>query len=155
MPMPKSVTKIKKDGIEFISNVDRALYTMEELERAALRDVAKFIRQEMRGLVPVFRGVLKSNIASWVRKRKDTGDITLHIGIYSPKISKKKGKTPAYHAHLLEFGTVKMRPQPFLRPATYDNIKMIREIQGKYLSYIEDVEKAKGIIDETEDISDD
>ena len=36
MPLPKSVTKIKKDGIEFVSNVDRAQYTIQELSRAAL-----------------------------------------------------------------------------------------------------------------------
>lgn len=155
MAMPKSVTKINKDGVQFISNVDRVQYTMKELERAALRDTAKFIRKQMKELVPVYRGVLKSNIASWLKKSKDTGDVTLHVGIYSPKIAKQKGKIPAYHTHLLEFGTVKMRPQPFLRPATYNNIQMIREIQGKYLSYIEDEEKAKGVIDETEDISDD
>ena len=155
MPMPKSVTKVKKDGVEFVSNVDQVEYTMKELERAALRDTAKFIRKKMKELVPVDTGTLKSNIASWVKKSRDTGEVTLHIGVYSPKTAKKKGKTPAYHTHLLEFGTVNMRPQPFIRPSTLNNIKTIREIQGKYLSYIEDVEKAKGSIDETEDISDD
>ena len=47
MPMPKSVVKIKKDGIEFTSNVDRVQYTIEELTRAALRDAAKLIRKRM------------------------------------------------------------------------------------------------------------
>ena len=43
MPIPKSVTKIKKGNVEFISNVDRVQYTLTELTRAALRDVGKFI----------------------------------------------------------------------------------------------------------------
>ena len=42
MSAPKSVVRFKKDGIEYISNVDFACYTIVELSRAAMRDVGKF-----------------------------------------------------------------------------------------------------------------
>lgn len=154
MGMPKSVTKINKDGVKFISDVDRVNYTIQELSRAALRDVSKLIRKMAKQKVPVFLGVLKSNIATWVRKDKRTGDVELHIGIYDTRTSKKKNKTPAYHAHLLEFGTAKMEAQPFLTPAVYDNINDIINIQAKYLSAIEDEQKAIRLIEEKDEVSD-
>ena len=48
MSVPPSVTKIKKDGVEYISSVDRCSYTMKELCRAALRDVGKFVCKRFR-----------------------------------------------------------------------------------------------------------
>ena len=38
MSVPRSVTKITKNGVEFTSNIDATIYTMNELIRAALRD---------------------------------------------------------------------------------------------------------------------
>ena len=38
MGIPKSVIKINKGNVKFISNVDRVNYTLNELTRAALRD---------------------------------------------------------------------------------------------------------------------
>lgn len=43
MSIPNGIVKIKKDGVEFTSNVDRVNYTLRELTRAALRDVGRFI----------------------------------------------------------------------------------------------------------------
>ena len=43
MSVPKSVTKVTKNGLEFTSNVDACQYTLRELARAALRDVGKFV----------------------------------------------------------------------------------------------------------------
>ena len=42
MAVPKSVTKVSKDGsVTFTSNVDAVQYTMRELIRGALRDWGK------------------------------------------------------------------------------------------------------------------
>ena len=38
-----STMKIKKDGVEFTSSVDRCSYTIRELSRAALRDVGRYV----------------------------------------------------------------------------------------------------------------
>ena len=48
MPLPPSVTRIKKDGVEFVSSVDRCAYTIRELVRAALRDVGKYVLRGFR-----------------------------------------------------------------------------------------------------------
>ena len=48
MPVPKSVTKINKDGVTYVSEVDKANYYIFELSRAALRDVEKFVRSEFK-----------------------------------------------------------------------------------------------------------
>jgi len=155
MGMPKSVTKVSKDGVKFTSNVERFEYTIDELVKAALRDTAKLIRNRMKKLVPVWSGVLKSNIATWVRKDKATGKVWLQAGVYNRATSKKKGKTPVYHMHLLEFGTSKMDAQPYMKPATFDNINEIRTIQAKYLSAIEDDLMAESLIQEGEEIAED
>ena len=44
MSAPKSVTKINKNGVTYTSNVDACQYYLHELNRAALRDVGKFVK---------------------------------------------------------------------------------------------------------------
>ena len=48
MAAPKSVVKFTKNGVEFISSVDRAQYFLFELTRAALRDVCRYVRKQYR-----------------------------------------------------------------------------------------------------------
>lgn len=43
MSVPKSVIKLNKNGVQYVSSCDRAQYTIKELTRAALRDVGKFL----------------------------------------------------------------------------------------------------------------
>lgn len=59
-----------------------------------------------------------------VQRVRSTNDVHV-IGV------KRFGNRIAPHAHLLEFGTVKMRPHPFLRPAA-ENKK--DEVLGKILN---------------------
>lgn len=141
MPAPRSVTKIKKDGIEFISNVDRANYTMKELVRAAQKDTAKLIRKRllqefkklpgMRRARRVYRGV-----QYWVRKRE--GD--LQIGLAHD----------TWYSARSEFGTHGSPSRGILRDTVYNHIDDIRRIQAQYLSAIEDELKAQSLIDEEE-----
>ena len=136
MPVPKSVIKVNKQGVQYISNVDATKYTMRELERGALKDVAKYLRKIIKSVVPFKNGVLKSNIATWVKKYTKDGEIVLQVGVYNRIQSKKKGKIPVYHDHLLEFGTVKMQPHPYLTPSVMNNIDTIRNIESQYLAYL-------------------
>ena len=145
MPMPKSVTKIKKDGIEFVSNVDRAQYTIQELSRAALKDVAKLLRKRMVQELKTLPGMRRSkriynSTQYWVRKR----DCDLQIGV----------KHDAWYGVNQELGTKGMPKKGVIRETTYKNIDEIRKIQGKYLSAIEDENRALGLIDEEEEIGD-
>ena len=137
-------------AVTFTSQAAEVKKVMRELERAALKDVAKFLRKEVKRRVPVDEGTLKKNVGTWVRKK----ETDLQIGIYTRDRAKRKGYKYAYHAHLIEFGTKKMAAKPFLRPSVMENIDQIRLIEGKYLKEIENENRARGLIREEEEISD-
>ena len=141
MPMPKSVTKIRKDGIEFISNVDRAQYTIQELSRAALRDVAKLTRKRMVQKLKKLPGMKRSkriynSTQYWVRKR----ETDLQIGF----------KHDTWYGVHQELGDRNQPARHILRGTVMENIDEIRKIEGQYLSAIEDENKALALIDEKE-----
>ena len=60
MSVPKSVVRFKKGGVEYISSVDRASYTILELTRAALRDAGKFIVRKANSEAMKLQGLKKS-----------------------------------------------------------------------------------------------
>jgi len=141
MPMPKSVTKINKDGVEFVSSVDRANYTIEELSRAALRDVAKLVRKRMIQKLKKLPGMKRSkrvykSTQYWVRKR----ETDLQIGF----------KHDTWYGVYQELGDRNQPARHILRGTVMENIDEIRKIEGQYLSAIEDENKALGLIDEKE-----
>lgn len=146
MPMPRSVTRVRRDGVEFVSNVDRAKYTLQELSRAALKDVAKLIRRRMldkaRKMPGMKRGKRIPNAFQyWVRKR----ETDLQVGI----------KHDTWYGVEQELGTSNQPKRSILRDTVYENIDQIRIIQGKYLSAIEDENRALGLIDEDEEMGED
>ncbi len=139
MALPKSVTKIRRDGLEFTSNVDRIKYTMVELQRAALRDTAKLIRRKMLQKLKELPGMKRAkrlyrSTQYWVRRR----ETDLIIGF--------KHNT-WYGAHQ-ELGTKNQPRRGILRDTVFENIDDIQRVQGKYLSAIEDENKALGLIDQ-------
>jgi HK97 gp10 family phage protein len=77
---------------------------MDRLQKAG-EVVAKAARQK----VPVDTGKLRETI----RVTRLPGDPKQDIRVYAG--SRKKGE--AYYAHMVEYGTVKMKAKPFLRPA--------------------------------------
>jgi HK97 gp10 family phage protein len=137
-------------SVKYQSNAKQVKYVMTELERAALKEVAKFLRKGIKARVPVDEGVLKKNVGTWV-KRKDG---SLQVGVYSRERAKRKKYTYAYHAHLVQFGTVKTKPVDYLRAPVMESIDQIRLIEGKYLKAIEDENRARGLINEEEEIAD-
>jgi hypothetical protein len=139
MPMPKSVVKIKKDGVEYVSNVDRTKYTIEELTRRALYDTAKFIRKKMVTELKKLPGMRRSkrvysSTQYWVRK----WETDLIIGY----------KHNTWYGKNQELGDKNQPARNTLRNAVYPNIDEIRKIQGKYLSAIEDDNRLRGLINE-------
>lgn len=156
MPVPKSVTKINKDGVQFISNVERVNYTIEELTRAALRDAGRYLSKEIKKIIPVFRGVLKRCVGTWVKKDRLTGQVLLQMGVYSNKKAKEKGITPAYHAHLVQFGyehigSGHVNGVNYLDSPVYKNIQTIQKIESQYLSALSNENKALSLIQSTMD----
>jgi len=76
----------------------------------AVRASAKPIIKEARALAPKRTGNLAKSIGA--NKRRSKGTI-VHFSV-SPR---KGGKYDGWYAHFVEFGTRKMAPRPFLRPA--------------------------------------
>ena len=148
MPLPKSVTKISKNGVEFVSSVDRANYLITELTRAAMKDVAKFVLRIVRANVRAISSQTKKmryagmRYQYWVRKR----ECDLQLGIENTKF----GAESAWWADQSELGTGNQPKRGFLRAAVYDNIATIRQIESQYLSAIEDEAGAEAMVDEEE-----
>lgn len=140
MGMPKSVTKIKKGNVEFISNVDRVNYSLRELTRAALRDVGKFIcnkfRSEYYGLFKRKKGRVGKYTQYWVRSKQKTPD--LQVGI----------KPNAFYGGFQELGSSKTKRLGLLKKTVLENIPKIIEIESKYLSALEDEARTLALINE-------
>lgn len=136
MPLPKSVIKINRDGIEYTSSVDRVNYTIQELTRAALRDVGKYICRRTRQQIKRRTGRLAKNIQYWVRKK----DGDLQVGF----------KPGGFYGMFQELGTENIPKQAALYNTVKDNIRIIRDIEAQYLSAVEDEQRAMALIDEGE-----
>lgn len=136
MSIPKGIVKIKKDGVEFTSNVDRVNYTLRELTRAALRDVGRYVCNRTRKQIKRRTGRVAKNTQYWVRKK----DADLQVGF----------KPGGFYGGFQELGTKKQPKIGALYNAVKDNIKTIRDIEGVYLSAIEDEQRALSLIDEGE-----
>lgn len=149
MPAPKSVVKIKKNGIEYTSNVDRAAWTMKELCRAALRDVAKFVRkrfgEEYYKEFHKYSGQGKKAISAKVWASNSTKFPRVDIGI-------KSGKVPGFYTYFHEVGSSKERGRGILKRTVESNIANIVEIESKYLSALEDEAAALRLLESEDDL---
>lgn len=147
MPIPSPI-KITKTGVEFISQVDRAKYTLVELQRAALRDSAKLLRRRMldktraRHGRSLRRGRRPPNAFQyWVRKRENN----LQIGI----------KHDTWYGVLQELGTAGQPKRAILRDTTYAHVDEVRRVMGAYIKEIEDENRAKALMQEEVEFEDD
>jgi len=123
--MPKTITKVTKDGVTFKSNVDRAQYTIYELKRAALRDVAKLIRKRMIEKLKKLPGMKRNKriykgVGYWNRKRESD----LLVGF----------QADTWYSARSELGTHGSPARGILRGTVFENINEIQRIQAQYLS---------------------
>ena len=135
MPTPKSVTKIKSDGVEYVSNVDACEYYIFELTRAALRDVAKFVKREFKE-----KFYQNFNKISGDAGRATSAKVWSSANTKFPRveIGLKTGKVDGFYAYFQEFGTSTGIPAlGLLQHAVEDNVDTIIEIESKYLSGLE------------------
>lgn len=91
--------------------------TQKKVLRSTARQALKIYTKEAQQNANTFKegyseGNLKDSMGIISAKRQGRDKVTMIAG---PR--RKKGKFNGYHAHLLEFGTVKMPAQPFLTPA--------------------------------------
>lgn len=86
--------------------------------RAATAAGAKIVRDAARDLAPVRTGLLRENIIE-ARRRSAGFDEDYAVAVRS------HGKDKPFYWRFVEFGTVKMAAQPFLRPAFENNVQNI------------------------------
>lgn len=141
MSLPPSITKIKKDGVEFTSSVDRCSYTIKELCRAALRDVGKFVckrfRQSYYGRFKRITGHVGRWTQYWVRHKYEDYP-NLQVGL----------KPNGFYGLYQEIGNKTQPKQGLLSAAVQDNIAEIIKIESQYLSALEDEAEALALISE-------
>lgn len=140
MGIPSPV-RIRRGNVEYISRVDRTKYLLRELIRAALNDTGKFIRRKQLDAVRKLPGMKKGKrplraFQFWVRRREND----LLVGV----------KHNTWYGSAQEFGDKNQPRRQILTKSVYENIADIRRIQGRYLSTIEDENRALGLISEEE-----
>lgn len=142
LSVPKSVVKFDKDGVKYISSVDKTQYLMKELERAALRDVGKFIcrtfRKSYYSHFKRRRGGVGRYTQYWVRSKQPHAD--LQVGV----------KPPAFYGGFEELGSSKQPKLGLLSAAVQENIQTIVEIESQYLSALESEAAALAKINEAD-----
>jgi len=147
MSVPKSVTKITKNGVSYTSNVDACEYYIFELNRAALRDVAKFVKRTFRdSFYSVFdkeTGNAGKATQSIVYSNKDTKFPRVDIGL-------KKKQLKGVYGYEQEFGTSTVPRLGLMTNAVESNVAKIIEIESKYLSALESEAQALALINESE-----
>jgi HK97 gp10 family phage protein len=141
MSIPSPI-KITKKGVEYISSVDRAKYLLVELERAALKEIGKFVRRRVLDDVRKLKGFKRGKrplraYQIWVRKREGN----LQIGI----------KHDTWYGVAQELGTSKQPRRAILKNTVMNNVDEIRRIAGLYIKEIEDENKALGLIDDNDE----
>lgn len=137
MSLPPKVTKFNRNGVEFISSVDRVNYSIRELTRAALRDVGLYVLRQANSNLMKLPGMAHSRrvrgryspFEKWVRSR----ECDLVVGI---KTDKPWGG--AWYAEQQELGSSQMPKHAALTNAVQDNIPTIVKIESQYLSALED-----------------
>ena len=147
MSVPKSVVKVKKGNVEYTSNVDAAQYYIFELNRAALRDVGKYVKAKFKESFYTFfdrkTGDAGRATSAVVLSYRDTKYPRVEIGL-------KKSQLKGVYGYEQEFGTSGIPKLGLLRSAVEDNIPKIIEIESKYLSGLEDEATALSLISEEE-----
>ena len=141
MAIPKSITKISKDGnVTYTQSVDRVNYTIRELTREALRDVGRYVCKQFRNsFYARFKkhsGRVGKYTQYWVKFKQK--DIELQVGM----------KPNGFYGGFQELGTSQQTKHALLTHAVQDNIPTIISIESQYLSALEDEARALSLISE-------
>lgn len=148
MSTPKSVVKIKKNGVEYVSNVDACNFYTFELTRAALRDVGKFISKTFS----------RSYYDAFKRRTGNAGRATKYKVISGAntkfprvQIGLKTGQVDGFYAYFQEFGSSKQKRLGLLSKAAHDNLAEIIKIESQYLSELSgEASRLEALISEEE-----
>ena len=153
MPTPKSQTKtIVKDGkteVTYESNLDATQYYLFELNRAALRDVGKFVVKTFKTAYYQHFSKHSGNAGKATKYKVISGKDTLYPRV---QIGLKPPSGRGFYAYFQEFGTSDGIPKlGLLTHAVEDNVAEIVKIESQYLSGLSDeASKLEAMIDEKE-----
>lgn len=144
MSVPKSVIRLSKNGVEYVSDCDKAMYTISELTRAALRDVGKYVSRRSNEAAQKLPGLRRSKrvrgrasaFQYWVRKQ----ECDLQVGI----------KHDTWYGARQELGTSRQPRRLILTNEVKQNIAEIVKIESQYLSSLENEAAALSLISEEE-----
>ena len=145
--------------VVFLDCGDRCMYTITELSRAAMKDIAKYIRakwrEKYRGsfIQRTKKGV--NNINTYIPKAANNEAAHLEIGYIPGKVSMNaptfiQKKALGWYAALQETGAKHLERQGLLFNAVNDNLDEIRKIEAQYLSAINTADGGESLIDESE-----
>ena len=155
MPTPKRKSKYERDSggtyrVVYDSDLDACQYYLYELNRAALRDVGKY-------LTKLFKDSFYQHF------KKHTGDAgrATKYKVMSGKsttaprvqIGLKTGQVDGFYAYFQEFGTStgNVPKLGLLTHAAQDNVAEIIRIESAYLSGLSDeASRIEGMIDEND-----
>jgi HK97 gp10 family phage protein len=134
--------------VEGFAELQQALLDLASVARQdtalkrALGNALEPTAEIARALAPIRTGGLKRSIivSDKARNAERKPDVvTMYMGASQSKGARGR------HAHLLEFGTVKMLPRPFLRPAwDQDGDGILRRLSDELRVQIEAAVKRKG-----------
>lgn len=100
----------------------------DHLQKRAIRGAVKAgamkVRKEARNAAAEDTGNLKQNIRVRVSRKRGQDRVTYRVGVTKD----------AFYGMFLEFGTKKMAPRPFLRPALDEHYRRVIEIVRERLA---------------------
>ena len=117
---------LKFTGVrEMEQRFERIDKSVRRSQQQIAQEAAELVAEEARRLVPVLTGELRDSIiiserqlgGAFKMNMRTLTAVRLYVG---PR--KGAGYPNGYQGHMIEFGTVKMAAQPFMRPA-FDNTR--------------------------------
>lgn len=149
MALPR-YTRITRNGVEYLDGSDRAMYTITELSRAAMRDVARYVlpkaRRNLYSALRRITGKAARAIQYWIPRRDDNGNEVTNAVLY---LGYKRGIAGFYGSYQ-EQGVHGQKQARALFNAVNNNIDEIRKIEAQYLSAINTADGGESLIDESE-----
>lgn len=146
MSAPKSIVKYKKSGIEYVANFDAASYYLYELNRAALRDVGKFVTKKFKEAFYSNFNKITGNAGKATHYKVIAGQKTTAPRVY---IGLTNQKNDGFYAYFQEFGTTHQKKLGLLTKTVNENISEIIKIESMYLSGLsEEADRLAGLVNE-------
>jgi HK97 gp10 family phage protein len=118
--MPKINVSGEKELLRMFKSL--APKEMKTATRKAIRVSAKEVLADAKALVPTDTGTLESALTVRVATKLGRNRIGSRV------ITKDVFDEEPFYGHFVEFGTVRMPAQPYLRPALYRNEDEMRQI---------------------------